>query len=327
MTEPKKQRIVVGLTTIPSRCDKLEETLVSLASQTLKPDAILISVPKMSKREGVPYPVPNIAKTVKRILPGVGKVVVLDEDYGPLTKLIGPLFNEPDPETIIITVDDDQRYGKNMVATLLAGARAHPGSVVCRCGHVIGKFPHLWGYRINRGDRTWPLSTVNVEPGSRVDIVSGFCGVLYPRGVFGTAEDIPDPAMEALRKDTLPILNKHDDLYISGWLDLLGVEKYVVDDGDEADKEQSLPHSLQNSLSTENNGRTPIQGAKHLNEFWAVVRALRSRGMLVSNLQVKWYNSMTFLVMIGGVVILAGAAASYYAFSNYSEKARYKKFV
>lgn len=307
---PKKQRIVVSLSTIPSRCDKLEETLISLASQTMKPEAIFISVSKESKREGVPYPIKDLAKTVKRIIPGVGKIIVLEDDYGPLTKLMGPLFNEQDPNTLIITVDDDQKYGEKMVETLVKGSREHPKSAICLCGHVIGKFPHVWGYRCSRKDRVWPLKQIYLKPGTQVDVVSGWCGVLYPRGVFPMPQEdgstLPDPAMETLRKETLPILHRHDDLYISGWLDLLKVKKFVVA-YDTKQSDGQLGHAYKNSLSMGNNGPTPSQGIKHMNEFWGVVRALRSRGMLVSNLTVKWYNSTVTLTAIGTAIVVATA--------------------
>jgi len=304
---PKPQRVVVSLSTIPSRCDKLEETLVSLASQTLKPNAIYVSVSKDSIREKKPYPVKELAKTVKRILPGVGRVIVLEEDYGPLTKLMGPLLNESDSDTLIITVDDDQKYGEKLVETLVKGSHDHPGAAICMCGHVIGKFPHIWGYRCSRKDRVWPLKHIYLKPGSRVDVVSGWCGVLYPRGIFGA--EVPNPAMEALRKDTLKILHRHDDLYISAWLDLLKVDKYVVaytaKDGKQGDDQ--LKHAYKDSLSMGDSGPTPAQGIKHMNEFWGVVRALRSKGMLVSNLRVKWYNSTVTLATIGAVLVVATA--------------------
>lgn len=306
MAVAQSERVVVSLSTIPSRCGELEPTLRSIAAQTRKPDAVYVSVSKVSTRENKPYPVKDLAKTVKSILPGIGKVAVLDEDYGPLTKLMGALMAETDPATLIITVDDDQSYGHQLVETLVRGAREHPGGVVCLCGHVVGKFPHVWGFRCSRKEGVWPLKHLYLRPGSRVDVISGWCGVLYPRGVFGT--DVPHPAMEALRKESLRILHRHDDLYISAWLDLLKVNKYVVAYEDQTGgQDEQLAHANKNSLSMGDSGPTPAQGIKHLNEFWGVVRALRSRGMLASGLRVEWYKSTVTMATIGTVVLAVGA--------------------
>ena len=305
------RRIVVALSTIPSRCDQLQETLVSLGSQTVKVDNIYITVSKESAKERRPYPTQKLSRLLKKTLPGIGKLIILDEDFGPLTKLMGPLLAEKDPETLIITVDDDQKYSERLVETLLQGSKDHPGSVVCLCGHVVGKFPNLWGFRCSRKDNAWPMKHVYLQPGSMVDIVSGWCGVLYPRKAFGDL--VPHPAMESLRTDTLKILNKHDDLYISGWLDLLGVKKYVVSYADSADRveDAQLAHATKNSLSMGDAGPTPAQGIKHMNEFWGVIRALRSRGMLVSDISVKWHKSL-FTLAFAALFVGAVAGAFLY---------------
>ena len=299
-------RIVVSLSTIPSRVANLEQTLMSLAVQTRKPDVVYVSVPKVSDREGVSYPIKMIAKQIKRVLPGIGRVAVLEEDYGPLTKLMGPLMGESDPKTLIITVDDDQKYDERLVETLVAGSEKHPGSVVCLCGHVIGRFPNMWAFRCSRGDVKWPLKMIYLEPDTPVDIVSGWCGVLYPRGVFG--DEVPHPAMEDLRKNKLKILNRHDDLLVSAWLDLLDVNKYVVAYSG-AHKDLQLEHASHNALSTGSSGATPLAGIKHTKEFWSVIRVLRSRGLLCSGIRVKWYKSTITLAGIASVatiVVFAG---------------------
>lgn len=297
------RRVVVSFSTIPSRCDKLESTLVSLAAQTRKPDTIYLSVPRFSLRENKEYPIKALAKTIKRILPGVGRVAIVEEDYGPLTKLMGALIYEKDPNTLIITVDDDQQYDAKLVETLVHGSETHPNSAICLCGHVVGKFPNLWGFRCSRGE-VGPVKKTYLDPNTRVDIVSGWCGVLYPRGVFGS--EVPHPSMEDMRKNTLKILHRHDDLYISAWLDLLKVDKYIVAYV-EKHYDTALHHSLKDSLSLGEAGPTPIQGIRHANEFWAVIRSLRARGLLMSNLRVKWYKSIVTLTSIASIVAVGVA--------------------
>jgi hypothetical protein len=49
---------------------------------------------------------------------GILTVQFLDDDWGPATKLLGALLLETDPDTVIITVDDDMMYNHNMVEWL-----------------------------------------------------------------------------------------------------------------------------------------------------------------------------------------------------------------
>lgn len=82
---PKPAGVVVSLTTIPSRVQQLEDTLLSLLQQTRPPDRILVSMPVVSKREGGrPYAVPE---WMTRMMPRV-EVLQVEHDYGPATKLI-----------------------------------------------------------------------------------------------------------------------------------------------------------------------------------------------------------------------------------------------
>ena len=96
-------RIVVSLTTLPKRLTEevIIQTLESINNQTITPDAIYLGLPKKNKRLNVQYP--NIPKIVKQLC----TTVLLDEDYGPVTKILAGLKMESDPNTIIITIDDD----------------------------------------------------------------------------------------------------------------------------------------------------------------------------------------------------------------------------
>ena len=51
----KKHRIVVSLSTLPSRINKVHQTIRSIENQTMKPDWIYLNVPSYSKREKTKY--------------------------------------------------------------------------------------------------------------------------------------------------------------------------------------------------------------------------------------------------------------------------------
>jgi hypothetical protein len=304
-----RKRVVVGLSTIPSRIPFLGQTLESLAAQTLKPHSVCISVPRHSAREKVDYPIADLKALAKKHFPkGVGRVVVVEEDYGPLTKLAGMLLNPENdaPETLLITVDDDQRYDSRLVETLVAGTKKHPKSVVCLAGHVIGKFPSAWGYRNDRAAKL--LKGVYLKPDTAVDVVSGWCGVAYPRSSFPVSGEGLDAGMEDLSLKALPILNKHDDLYISAWCDKLKIKKVVVAYGDNGKGSKQLGHAYKNALSMGNKGPTPAVGIKHTREFWYVIRQLRSKGLLCSELKVRWYRSTVVLFSAVSIILIASTA-------------------
>ena len=90
------RKIIVTLTTIPSRLKNIEQTIKSIKNQTIDVDEIVLSLPKVSVREpsiNDPYNVDevflNILKTYNITL------LRCDKDYGPATKLLGLLTREP----------------------------------------------------------------------------------------------------------------------------------------------------------------------------------------------------------------------------------------
>jgi hypothetical protein len=59
LENPRRADLVVTLTTLPSRIERLQPTIKSLLNQTVRPAAIRLNVPPWSKRERQPYTVPE----------------------------------------------------------------------------------------------------------------------------------------------------------------------------------------------------------------------------------------------------------------------------
>ena len=136
------RKIIVTLTTIPSRLKNVNNVIISLLKQTIKPDEIVLSLPMKSLRE------PNINYEIsiqqKRFFDENNITILrLVYDYGPATKLLGILERElkseinTETEPLIITVDDDKIYDKNTVMVLVEGWKRHPNSVVSRKVGII----------------------------------------------------------------------------------------------------------------------------------------------------------------------------------------------
>lgn len=115
----ERPRVVVSFSTIPSRLPFLREVSQEILKQTFQPDAIYACIPTVSARFGTPYDLTGI--NIPENL-----VVVRSGDYGPATKLLGCLVYEPDPDTIIITIDDDIVYSTKMVETMVENALQNP---------------------------------------------------------------------------------------------------------------------------------------------------------------------------------------------------------
>src|SRR5262249_53954025 len=120
-------RVVISLTTTPSRITRLGPTLRSLLAQDYPPTAICLAVPRRSLRENRTYTVP-VALTRHATI----TVIDSERDWGPATKLLPMLRAERErPETLIIAVDDDNIYPREMVSTFVHFSSTLPDAALC----------------------------------------------------------------------------------------------------------------------------------------------------------------------------------------------------
>lgn len=166
----KPDRVVVSLTTLPSRINKIGNVIKSIQNGTVKPDLIYINIPKFSLREKTKYIINDDIKNI----PGV-KLNFHNEDYGPLTKIFPTLQQETDPDTTIICIDDDTEYDTGMLEHLLLCSSYYPDKTICVKG---------WNY-INLGFFALPIFSLqlNNKP-QKVKVLQCYQGVLYKRKFF-----------------------------------------------------------------------------------------------------------------------------------------------
>lgn len=116
--------MVAAMTTTPKRINIIETSLDSLLGQTWKLDVVYLFIPFVFKRDGTVYQIPQwLAKKQ-------GVQIVRCEDSGPSTHMLEVLRKERDPHTFILQVDDDQLYGKDLLASLLRGNGPSPGRAI-----------------------------------------------------------------------------------------------------------------------------------------------------------------------------------------------------
>lgn len=131
----RNRNVVISLTTLPSRIEGLKYTINSLMDQTVLPDKVILNLPKLSKREKISYRIPDYIRNNPIIF-----VNHVDKDLGPATKLLPTLISyETDPEKLIIVLDDDQIYPKQLVENYLVQSKKHPDAALTLCGWYLPK--------------------------------------------------------------------------------------------------------------------------------------------------------------------------------------------
>lgn len=202
-------RVVVTLTTIPTREESVVKTIQSLHAGSVKPDAIYVNLPEWYPRFKC-APSPLIETKLKEL----GAIVNTCKDYGSLTKFIPTLERETDPETLFVIVDDDVRYQHRFLEGLVKGYEefkcpvgysgiAYPETVLRHYGHL--RFHVFFGH------------------GTPTEILECAFGVAIPRTLFDTFP-IPEPMSE--HSDAS--MYTTDDFILAKFLDSKGIPKKVV---------------------------------------------------------------------------------------------------
>lgn len=210
-------RIVLSMTTTPTRILSLEGTLKSLLSQTHPPDLIQINIPEVFHRTGEKYPEIDSIKIFQH-----PKILVHHSvhDYGPATKLVPTLETETDPNTLIITVDDDTIYPGDMVETYRNNSFYNPHFVLS--GHcewstrlAIQKedFDTIYGY-------TYGKPTHIYKDQCCCQFFAAYAGTGYRRSMFMN-QTVPFNHYMSVALNNSNCI-RSDDLVLSNYVTMLG---------------------------------------------------------------------------------------------------------
>lgn len=236
-----KQRLVVSMTTIPSRIDVLYKTVKNIMKQTQLIDKIYLNIPYKSSK-GDKYVIPEKLKTLVIKSKESGIPVVFNrpkEDYGPGTKLYPTLLKEKNPNTLIVTIDDDMIYDSRMIETLVKEFQMDQSRTIGLHGWNIGPKGKMWDLDECSGDYT--------------DIIEGFGGALYSKKFFMKKEnnewvDKSDSFIRMRKKVTECFFV--DDVYISAWLSKNNIPIYLANKPDKYKEPKS--HSESSSALSDN---------------------------------------------------------------------------
>jgi len=116
----KGENIYINFTTIPSRIKHIEPVIKSLLRG--ENISVCVNIPITYKRFSERCVVPDFIKKNKAV-----SVYRLKQDYGPLTKIIGPLLNPEIKGTdIVIVTDDDVPRSREWITRLVKHIRRDP---------------------------------------------------------------------------------------------------------------------------------------------------------------------------------------------------------
>ena len=113
--------LVLSLSTSPKRLKHTQDRLNDiLKNQTLKPELIYLNLPMRFARTNETYDENEILK-LKYAFGDSLVVLRPDEDFGPITKLLPAVLEEKEKgrHSLIITIDDDIQYPKNLFEELV----------------------------------------------------------------------------------------------------------------------------------------------------------------------------------------------------------------
>lgn len=167
--EKRNRRIIISLTTIPSRINKVWLTTESLLRQREKADRIILWLAEDEFRD---MKIPSILRKQEKR----GLEIRYCSNLKSYKKFYYTMSEFP--KDYVLTVDDDCIYSERMVEEMLSASKKYPNTIICNCSHKIradrtGIFPYLrWFFYENR------QKTEN-NPSYNIFFV-GNGGVLFP---------------------------------------------------------------------------------------------------------------------------------------------------
>lgn len=197
----RKRKLIVSLTSIPSRIDTTWIAIESILRQQYKPDKIILWLGKEQFR-GVKLPQRLVGQQER------GLEIRFCEDIGPYTKVIYAL--EEFPNDFIVTVDDDIIYAESMVKVLIEACAQNNGKCICAHRTHLVKLkkdgtPVRYNNWIWYPQRQQSGNNKGTIPG-KTNFLTGVGGVLYPP--YSLYKDV-------LRKELfLKLSPKADDIWL-----------------------------------------------------------------------------------------------------------------
>lgn len=165
----RKRKVIVSMTSIPSRIDKVWITVESLLRQSYKPDRILLWLGQ-DEFKGVKLP-DELMEQTKR-----GVEIRYCENLKSYKKFYYAV--KKFPHDCIAVVDDDVIYAENMLEELIQTYKKNKGCVICHRSHYINvKYGKLQPY--NKWVSYQNRNDLDISP-TYHNFFTGCAGILFP---------------------------------------------------------------------------------------------------------------------------------------------------
>ncbi len=222
----RNEYIVVSLTTTPYRIYQIRPVIDFILAEKVRLQAIYLNVPHFFKRDNLEYTIPSWLQDNNKI------TILRTNDYGPATKLLGSLEQKKiPPNAIVITIDDDVNYPKNLLLYLAYRAHKNPDKAI----GISGMNPHYNKSGQIIIDGSGIGLKANFNDNASVAILEGFGGIAYRRKFFDDEIfDIVNAPRECINSD---------DLYLSFYLAKHNIDRKVL-----RDKNMSLDYIVWNQV-------------------------------------------------------------------------------
>ena len=126
--------LIVTLTTVPTRLSNpgFQHTIAGLCAQTCRAKEIRLYIPKVLKRTGEAYVIPDwLHHTPVKLCE--------TEDFGPVTKLLGALQTAASDDKFLVC-DDDSVMPNNWIQSYVNAVAQYPGVALTTEGYKVTNF-------------------------------------------------------------------------------------------------------------------------------------------------------------------------------------------
>lgn len=155
-----EREVIVSMTTSPKRIGSIEKTINCMLNQTLKPDRIVLNLPKIFKRDNSQFEqIPSFITNNPRIQ------VNFTEDIGPATKILPTVKLVSNPGAFILSIDDDIYYPPGLLRAYVEAAESFDQDVVVSNTYRFPGEPSM----CNKASECFPVK----------NLLEGYAGVLY----------------------------------------------------------------------------------------------------------------------------------------------------
>ena len=214
--EELEPKIIVSVTTIPTRIKGLTQLVENLSSSTIKPDKIVFTITNKYKLFGDSTEhIENINTLFKKeIDEGLVYINLIDidkeeyNDYGPCNKWIGAyeyikkneFMDEFENDNYaVVVLDDDVVYHNNYIELLVSK-------------HNLNKRSVITGYHSysNHGKNTYQMYVSIYKENKRIPLLKGVNGTLLPKHLFCNKLN---PSLKDIVDNGIKFFNKNDLVY------------------------------------------------------------------------------------------------------------------